>query len=153
MNRRYLIIIFISVLLISNLTLAYYLTQKTKMNEENNPRNIIIQTLKFDDYQSAQLDQLIIIHKKEIRERNDQINTLKNSLYEMLPNDSQSEIKVDSITSKIGNIQKNIENIHFNHFLDIKRICHPTQHDAFIKLSSKLQKIFHAKRNLKNKPE
>jgi len=153
MNRNYFILFVISALLISNLILVYNLVQKPKMNEKINPRNIIIETLKFDENQLAKYDQLIVVHKKQIRERNDQINALKNTLYEMLPDDTISETKVDSITSEIGSIQRNIENIHFNHFMDIKRLCKPSQHGAFIKLSSELQKIFHARRNPEKRPE
>ena len=151
MNRKYFILFVISGLLISNLMLVYYLVQKPNMNEENSPRNIIIDALQFDDDQSAKYDKLIITHKKEIREKNDQINVLKNTLYEMLPTDNISKTKVDSITKEIGNIQYAIENIHFNHFMDIKHLCTPSQLPAFMELSSELQKIFHAKRSHQNR--
>lgn len=153
MNRKYFILFVISALLISNLILVYNLVQKPKMNEKINPRNIVIKSLLFDKNQSAQYDKLIQVHQKEIREHNDQINALKNTLYEILPADTMDATKVDSITSEIGSIQQNIENIHFNHFMDIKRICKPSQHGAFIKLSSELQKIFHARRNPEKRPE
>jgi periplasmic protein CpxP/Spy len=153
MNRKYFIISVIGCLLIGNLILLYFLVQKPKMNRDYSSRSIIIETLKFDDQQTSQYDTLIAIHKKEIKDRNDQIRDLKNVLYVMLPNDTISKVKVDSLTSQIGNIQRDIEVIHFNHFMDIKQLCKPSQHDAFQKLSSDLQKIFHAKRHPEKKPK
>lgn len=153
MNRKYFIISVIGGLLICNLILLYFLVQKPKMNKDDSPRIIIIETLKFDNQQTSQYDSLIVIHKKEIKDRNDQIRDLKNELYVMLPNDTISKVTVDSLTSQIGNIQRDIEDIHFNHFMDIKQLCKPSQLAAFQKLSSDLQKIFHAKRHPEKQPK
>jgi protein CpxP len=153
MNRKYFNLSIISVLLISNLLLIYNLVQKPNKKNENNPRNIVIQTLEFDDRQIAQYDVLVDAHKKEIREQNDKIDELKNTLYEILPNDTIDKPKVDSLTSKIGIIQRDIEDIHFNHFMDIKQLCKPSQYASFKKLSSDLQKIFSGKRNHEKQPK
>jgi len=127
----------------------YYLSQKP--NKDKEPRDIIIEVLKFDENQTAEYDKLIAVHKKQIRERNEQINQLKNNLYQLLPADTISKSTVDSLASEIGSIQQNIEHIHFDHFKDIKSLCKPSQSEDFMKLSLQLQQIFHTKRNPKNK--
>ncbi|HMR89988.1 MAG TPA: hypothetical protein PKD51_17620 [Saprospiraceae bacterium] len=149
MNRKYFIVFIISTLMISNLIQMYYLSQKP--NKDKEPRDIIIEVLKFDENQTAEYDKLIAVHKKQIRERNEQINQLKNNLYQLLPADTISKSTVDSLASEIGSIQQNIEHIHFDHFKDIKSLCKPSQREDFIKLSLQLQQIFHSKRNPKNK--
>jgi len=105
------------------------------------PRNIIIEKLGFDENQSKEYDKLIAVHKSEIRKSDGQLMELKNKLYSTLISDGQKSGK-DSLIMEISTIQQKIENIHYSHFQDIKKLCKPEQLKAFDALCDDLTKLF-----------
>ena len=149
MNRKYFYILTICLLLISNFVLLYFVFQKTKGGfHPDRPKNIIIKKLQFDERQIASYQKLIDQHRKDIRENDHKILSLKNELYSCLSNKGSAST-IDSLTSEIGKIQKQIETIHFNHFLDIKGLCTSEQLPKFEELSKELSEIFNHKNHLK----
>lgn len=116
------------------------------------PKNIIIAKLKFNEQQVNSYQKLIDQHRKDIKENDAKILMLKNELYSLL-NADNNNTKIDSLTTQIGNIQKQIEVVHFNHFLDIKALCKPEQLPNFNKLSKELTEIFNHKKHLKPQPK
>jgi len=146
MNRTKFYNIIICLLLISNFVLLYFALQKSSRGfDPDGPKNIIIEKLHFDENQIKSYQKLIDKHRKDIRKNNDQILMLKKELYSNLKtNDSKKEL--DSIATQIGVIQKQIEEIHFNHFLDIKALCKPEQLSKFDSLSEELTEIFNHKK-------
>lgn len=135
-------------MLISNFVLLYFALQKPRGFDPDGPKNIIIEKLHFDENQINSYQNLIDKHRKDIRKNNDQILMLKKELYFYLKNDNCKK-ELDSITSQIGTIQKKIEEIHFNHFLDIKALCKPKQLSQFDELAEELTEIFNHKKQQK----
>lgn len=153
MNRKYFYIIIICLLLVSNFVLLYFVLQKPKDGfNPNGPKNIIIEKLQFDEEQVVLYQKLIDQHRKDIRENDAKILMLKNDLYSYLKIKGNATA-IDSLTTEIGIIQKQIEEIHFNHFLDIKTLCKPEQLSKFNKLSEELTEIFNQKKHLKPQPK
>ena len=153
MNRKYFYIIIICLLLVSNFVLLYFVLQKPKDGfNPNGPKNIIIEKLQFDEEQVVLYQKLIDQHRKDIRENDAKILMLKNDLYSYLKIKGNATA-IDSLTTEIGIIQKQIEEIHFNHFLDIKTLCKPEQLSKFNKLSEELAEIFNQKKHLKPQPK
>lgn len=105
------------------------------------PRAIVIEKLGFDENQSKEYDKYIDWHKSEIRESDGQIRELKNKLYATLISDGQESMK-DSLINEISKVQTHIEQIHYKHFQDIKKLCKPEQQKAFDTLCNDLAKIF-----------
>lgn len=104
------------------------------------PREIIIQKLHFDEQQQAQYDNLIQEHRHKIEATEDKIRETKNDLYLLLnqPNAKQK----DSLIASLAKYQKEIETIHFEHFADIKNLCHKDQLADFEDLTEELSRIF-----------
>lgn len=149
MNRKYFYLIIFCLLLFSNFILLYFVMQKPKGGfNPDEPKNIIIEKLNFDEQQVNSYQKLINQHRKDINENDAKILELKNELYSFLKDDVKDN-EIDSLTTQIGKIQKQIELVHFNHFLDIKTLCKPQQLSNFNDLSNELTKIFNHKKQLK----
>lgn len=149
MNKTNFYILVICLLLISNFVLLYFALQKPSRGfDPDSPKNTIIEKLHFDENQIEAYQKLIDKHRKDIKKNNDQILMLKKELYSNLKNDD-SKRELDSITTQIATIQKQIEEIHFNHFLDIKALCKPNQLSEFDELTDELTEIFNSKKHPK----
>lgn len=104
------------------------------------PKNQIVESLHFDQQQIVEYEKLIAQHRQTIRELNDRIHEAKSSLYQSLSNENGT-VK-DSLISKLGSLQKQIETTHYNHFKDIKALCKPEQLDDFNELTGRLAHFF-----------
>ncbi len=107
------------------------------------PKQTIIDKLRFDSEQIEAYDLLITAHQSAIRIADERIREARNELYALLSADTSPE-RVDSAKWKISNIQYEIETIHFNHFLEIKRICKENQSPYFKDLTSELESLFNS---------
>jgi Spy/CpxP family protein refolding chaperone len=106
------------------------------------PREIIIEKLHFDVNQQKEYDKIIKWHHGEIERLDKNIRQTKNELYSQL---MQPEVDVktkDSLITVLNSYQKQIEQTHFKHFEDIKKLCHPNQMEDFNDLTEELSRIF-----------
>ena len=147
MNKKKLLIGAVVVLLFLNLFLIGSMFLKNnhrhfphKMRGRDEPKNRIIEILSFDQKQIVEYESLILVHRVQIEKYDEKIKKLKSKLYENLKTE-RFELK-DSIINEINIIQKKIEILHFNHFVDIKNICNENQMDDFNNLSEKLKDMF-----------
>ena len=107
-----------------------------------NPREIIIERLHFDDNQQKGYDNIVQWHKGQIKKLDENLRSAKNELYTQLKQ-PQVDIKFkDSLIAVINTNQEQIEETHFNHFEDIKKLCHQDQLEDFYELTEDLSKIF-----------
>lgn len=106
------------------------------------PREIVIEKLHFDENQIKEYDKVIKIHQKNIRNLDDSIRSAKNELYKLLNAETVNSLQKDSLCLKLANYQKQIETTHFNHFIEIKKLCKNEQSTAFKNLTGELSKIF-----------
>ncbi len=140
MNKNKFYLMIIISLLITNVLILFFTYPFHKRGfDPNKPRNIIIERLGFNQNQIVEYDKLIQVHRSKIREKDSTIKQLKNQLYLLLV--SEDEDKKDSLIHEIANEQREIERIHFNHFMDIKNLCNPEQLIKFQELSKELSKI------------
>ena len=106
------------------------------------PKEIIIEKLHFDNQQQKDYTKLIEWHHGEITRLDKNIREAKNELYSLLGK-NQIDVKVkDSLITVINSNQKQIEETHFKHFTDIKKLCHPNQLEGFNDLTEELSRIF-----------
>lgn len=143
MNRTRFYQVVIVLLLVSNLLLVFFCVWPARRHghDADSPRDIIIRKLDMDKEQVRLYDRLIQKHRSEIAERDRQMMDCKNTLYALLPMDAQPAT-TDSLTTAIAAIQKDIEQIHFEHFLQIKALCRPEQLPAYEELSHEIAAIF-----------
>lgn len=107
-----------------------------------NPREIIIERLHFDDNQQKGYDNIVQWHQGEIKKLDSNIRQTKNELYYQL-NQTEVNLKTkDSLITLLNSYQKQVEETHFKHFEDIKKLCHQDQLEDFYELTEDLSKIF-----------
>ena len=112
MNKKYFLIIIIIGLLLSNLLLIGFITsqKKEKRQGPTQPKNIIIDRLHFNENQVLAYELLVKNHLNKVRPKDREIRDAKNALYQQLLFES-NEVTVDSLTTRISLIQKQIEHI------------------------------------------
>lgn len=154
MNTKHLLTITTIALFITNIVLLWFLVsgrpQHHGPDKAGGPRNIIIEKLNFDAEQQAAFESLIQQHRHDIDQSQEKIIELKNRLYTTLsnPNDTLK----DSLMLELGNTQKQIETIHYKHFLDIQNLCKPEQKKLFEELSHEIARLFAPPHPPKHKP-
>ena len=158
MSKSKLLSIAVIGLLVINLgILAFLFTRKPPnppkdgpgMSQEG-PKKIIIERLHFDKDQAAQYEQLIKGHQEAIKSLGQQIRLTKNNLYATLADGSA--MNKDSLQSHLGELQKQIESVHYNHFAGIKKLCKPDQMEYFNDLTKELAKFFAPGKNPRPSP-
>lgn len=108
------------------------------MPPEDRPRHLIIQKLSFNDQQVAAYDELIYAHRDTIRQLERKIMDTKNKLYGTLVNGGAK----DTLVAELAALQQQIETVHYNHFIDIKKLCRPEQQQKFNELTRELAEYF-----------
>jgi len=142
MNKLKFLVMIIVILFAGNMILlAVYVQHKKESFNPDKPKNIIIERLDFDDHQITAYSMLVDEHRKVIRSKNSEILQSKKALYLLLTQTDQEKI-CDSLTSTIAKLQKEIETIHFEHFLDIKNLCNQNQLEKYELLVGDLVEIF-----------
>lgn len=139
MQKSKFLTIIIIVLLLINVTMAAMLFFGNPNKKHEKPREIIIRELHFDANQIEKYDVLIKNHQNSIMKIDDEIFKLKSNLYQGLNLESKDNA---NIISQISEKQAEIENIHYNHLLDIKKICQTEQLTAYDSLTKKFSKMF-----------
>ena len=115
------------------------------------PRNEIIDRLHFDAAQVTQYDSLIVTHRKMVGEKEKEIRGLRTALFMGVSDGIDSKLK-DSWIRQIGVLHADIQQIHYSHFLDIRRICKPEQQKDFALLTKDLANMFRG-RGPKGRPD
>jgi len=142
MDKSKLNTIIIIGLLLSNIFLVcFMLFKKPEHPIRPKPREIIIEKLGFDEKQIIAYDAIIKEHQKSIRNKEDQIMQVKKQLYFLVYDNIENELK-DSLIKQLGNLQMDIENIHYNHFAEIEKICKPEQMEKFKQLLDEIATLF-----------
>jgi len=152
MNKTKLLSAAVITLLVLNFGILgfLFLSKKNEPNGRKMPREIVIEKLHFDENQIVEYEKIIEEHQKAIRNLDDSIRNTKNELYQLLNEEKINSTIVDSLYLKLANYQKQIETTHFNHFLEIKKLCKKEQLADYKNLTEELSKIFSHPRRPKN---
>ena len=147
MDKIKLLTFSVIALLILNIATLLFLILSTDggfQGRKNRPRpdKIIIDKLHFDEKQQKEYRELIHWHRSKINDLDSQVRHTKHELYlQLLKSDVDVVIK-DSLLNNLSDLQKQIENTHFKHFQDIKRLCMKEQIQDFDNLTEELTTIF-----------
>ncbi len=146
MSRTRLLTLAVIVLLILNLGTLGFLLYNRPMNHRprhgEGPRKIIIEKLHFDQQQQIEYKKGIRWHRGTIDALDAQILETKNRLYLQLLKTNVDNKAKDSLIDVIVGYQKQIEQTHFKHFEDIKKICRPDQLEYYDELTTELTSLF-----------
>ena len=106
------------------------------------PREIIINRLHFDVNQQKDYDKIIQWHRGEIKKLDSNIRQTKNELYSQL-NQTEVNLKTkDSLITLLNLYQNQVEETHFKHFEEVKKLCNKDQLEDFNELTEELSKLF-----------
>jgi uncharacterized protein HemX len=152
MNKTKLLSVAVIALLVLNFGILGYLflSNKHEPNGRKMPREIIIEILHFDENQIVKYEKTIQEHQKLIRKLDSSIRKTKNELYQLLNEEKIDSSQKDSLYLKLANYQKQIETTHFNHFLEIKKLCKKEQLDDYEYLTGELSRLFSRPRRPKH---
>lgn len=135
----------IGLLLLNVGIICFLFFSRPNRNPEGNQRRhkeFISEKLHFDANQNEKYESIIPIYKDKI-DSLDAINRkLKSELYSQLKLQVVNSAIKDSIITLFLANQKQIEQLHFKHFLDIKNICKAWQLEDFNALTQELGKMF-----------
>jgi hypothetical protein len=135
----------IGLLLLNVGIIVFLFFSRPNRNPEGNQRRhkeFISEKLHFDANQNEKYESIIPIYKDKI-DSLDAINRkLKSGLYSQLKLQVVNSAIKDSIITLFLANQKQIEELHFKHFLDIKNICKASQLQYFNALTQELGKMF-----------
>ena len=135
----------IGLLLLNVGIIGFLFFSRPNRNPEVNhrkPKEFISEKLHFDANQNEKYESIIPIYKDKI-DSLDAINRkLKSELYSQLKLQVVNSAIKDSIINLFLANQKQIEQLHFKHFLDIKNICKASQLNDFNALTQELGKMF-----------
>lgn len=140
-KSKFLALIIIGLLLINGV-LIFMLFKEHE--GKSGPKNIIIEKLHFDKEQIKKYEKYIQHHRKSINYNEATMNKLRGNLFEQLKNQQDSS-KVDSLAFVIAKQQYAAEKINYNHFLEIKRLCKPSQQKDFNELTNEIANLFSSK--------
>jgi len=139
MNKSKFLTLLIVGLLISNGILLFMFMNGPKKHKE--PKFIIIDNLHFDKEQILKYELCIQKHRNAINDNEAKMNNLRKDLYKQLKFQYDT-ISVDSLVSKIASQQYLSEQLTYNHFLEIKNICKPSQLNDFDELTNRISNLF-----------
>jgi periplasmic protein CpxP/Spy len=148
MNKTRLLTIAILALLAINISILAFLffgrppqpSHRGPAAGQGGPSRVIIDKLHFDEKQVARYEVLIEQHQAGVKPLNEEIMKIKSKLYATLADETATG--QDSLINRLGGLQMQMENVHYDHFLEIKKLCTPEQLAYFNSLSGELAKYF-----------
>lgn len=151
MNKVKLYGAFSIALLLINIVLIWLMfSRNPPERRREEPKIFIIEKLHFDAAQISKYEKLIKWHRENINASDEKVKDLKKELYACLKSENHS-VSADSLIKEIGKEKLHIEQVHYQHFSDIKNLCKPDQLSDFNSLSTELTKLFapHHRKNEK----
>lgn len=146
MDRIKLLTIAVIVLLILNLGIVSFLFLSGPPGPMGppppEPKSIIIHQLHLDAAQQKAYEQLIVKHRGTIDSLDKHIRATKQQLYAQLLSPQVNQSKKDSLIAILAHDQQQIEERHFSHFQEIRKLCKPEQMEDFNQLTQELSRIF-----------
>ena len=137
-NTTKLVILF---LVLSNaIALGFLFFDNKTHSQPPKPMEVIVEKLQFDENQQQEFAKLVRVHRKDVKSIHLSIVRLKNNMYQGL----KKEIPVvnDSLLTLVANSVKDLERIHYEHFMDIKNLCDSSQRTNFNELANNLGFLF-----------
>lgn len=141
MSKTKLLSIAVILLLLINLTTLFLIfTRPPRPERHQEPKQVIIEKLDFDNKQVKEFEILIEEHKTNINREDVKLRRLKKEIYKTL---STNEFSLkDSLINELSIVQRSIEGIHYEHFKALKKICNPEQVENFNDLTEELVRLF-----------
>ena len=141
MEKRKFSSVVIILLILINIGLVTFILKHKKPHHEG-PQHHIEEVLGFSDSQKKEFEIIIKKHQKNIHSMEKERLNLKKKLYTLLKVESTDLVKKDSLIHLLSLTNEKVEQIHFNHFIEMKAICKENQVTKFIQLSNEFPQYF-----------
>ncbi|GAA3654236.1 Spy/CpxP family protein refolding chaperone [Flavivirga jejuensis] len=128
----YILLVFLIV--VNGFFLFNYIGNSDKIDNKERPKgpaNFIVKQLNFDDEQMQQFEEINKKHHQQMRRISDNNKKLKDALFNRISDISLKENTVDSITTLIGEKEKEKGEVIFYHFKSIQALCNDKQKKKF----------------------
>ncbi|WP_298518348.1 periplasmic heavy metal sensor [uncultured Kordia sp.] len=96
-----------------------------------NPGKFIAKELQFDATQMAQFSEMNDAHHEEMMGISREIKELKDQLFAEISSTTVNEAKIDDITRRIGDREREKDLKTFYHFKEVQKICTDEQRTRF----------------------
>jgi multidrug efflux pump subunit AcrB len=124
------VLLLVVFLVLTNLALVFFAftsSKKSAKPQENNFRKQIGLTAQ----QEKEFDERKAVFFKVMKPRWEEVNQLKDSLYQHLGDENVSDSMIDYYTSKWTEINKQNDMMLFKHFKDLRKLWTDSQHNAY----------------------
>ncbi|KAA3615807.1 MAG: periplasmic heavy metal sensor [Calditrichaeota bacterium] len=110
-----------------------------RLDKQNRTKELLEKELGFDEKQTKQYLKLRQQHQDQMRLLEREIRQIKKQMFDEVLHDNHQNELSDSLLALAQEKQAQIEQITFQHFLDLKRLCKPDQQD---KLKLLMRQVF-----------
>jgi protein CpxP len=118
------------------------------------PEKIIGERLKLDETQQKEFEKLKRDHQQKMKSVNEDERKLHDELFSLLKEVLPNQTKADSLISLIAENKKKAEQINYNHFADIKKLCTSgEQKELFDEFIDELGKMIGPPGGLQHRPQ
>ena len=145
MERNKLLTIAVIGLLLINLgTISFLWLRKPPHPEQQKEEKfkIIIDKLEFNAEQQKKYMNLVHAHHQSFEKLNEATCNLRRDYYYLMKNDAIDRIQADSLNTLIGKNQSEINQLNFEHFLNIKALCDEHQKVLFNNFVGEIGRLF-----------
>ncbi|MFN7266550.1 MAG: hypothetical protein ACK5Q2_14630 [Bacteroidota bacterium] len=126
-------------LLLMNTALVVHIVRRPGKPE---PRDIIASRLHFDAGQKQAFEALVKIHREAVLAKDMEIRSFKDQMYAQLCQDVPDTAVVNMLQATIASAHRELETIHFNHFMEVKKLCRSEQMSNFNGLTAEISRFF-----------
>lgn len=130
MKKNILLYILLIVLVVMN---GFFMVKifGDKHPPDRNPGLFIAKELNFDTAQMQEFEKINNVHHEAMREISRDIKKLKDQLFNQLSETEVNETKINDITSRIGEKERQKDLKTFYHFKAVQKICVDEQRPRF----------------------
>tara|TARA_B100000795_G_C22772702_1_gene428596 strand:+ start:867 stop:1358 length:492 start_codon:yes stop_codon:yes gene_type:complete len=135
MTKNTILYVLLAFLIIANGFFLYdYLGKPDRNGPRNNPEQFIVKELNFNADQMQKFKGLGKNHRERMTQLQQEQKQLKDKLFSKISEKNINPLEIESITSLIGENNKNKDLEVFNHFRAIQGICNDPQKQKFKKI-------------------
>lgn len=137
MNKTTLLTVAVVGLLLLNAGLLVFMfTKRPPMGPprgegRGSAAEVIIEKLKLDDKQQLQFAELRKQHRDQMEKIQGEDRELHRTYFDLLKQDNPNHTQADSLATLIGEHNKQIQQVTFNHFEQLRKICNAEQKQLF----------------------
>ena len=108
----------------------------------DNPKDIIVSRLNLDAQQQIQFEKSMHKHHAQIEKLDDSIGHVRTQLCHLLVSQTPDLVRKRELIAQYMRIQSEVEETHWQHFTEIKQLCHPNQLADFARLTDDIPQLF-----------